>query len=141
MHKEKYTGYNFTEITFNLSAVAIVWLSGTTRDNAHKHFRNFDFFLSLLKEMRTDTGLDTRFRRPIELDPLDVQFSEISLAQKWNLGRKKMHNLLMKMEALGLIEVTNRRVGSWLTFKCVSNWRDDRESKEQSLSQDPPLNR
>ncbi|MCH5230128.1 MAG: hypothetical protein J1F12_09090 [Muribaculaceae bacterium] len=141
MHKEKYPGYNFTEITFNLSTEAIIWLSGTTRDNAHKHFRNFDFFLSLLKEMRTDTGLDTRFRRPIELDPLDVQFSEISLAQKWNLGRKKMHNLLMKMEALGLIEVTNRRVGSWLTFKCVSNWRDDRESKEQSLSQDPPLNR
>ena len=103
MHKEKYTGYNFTEITFNLSAVSIVWLSGTTSDNDHKHFRNFDFFLSLLKEMRTDTGLDTRFRRPIELDPLEVQFSEISLAQKWNLGRKKMHNLLMKMEALEII--------------------------------------
>ena len=134
MYKEKYTGYNFTEITFNLSAVALVWLSGTTRDNADNPFRNFDFFLSLLKEMRTHKGLDRRFRRPIELDPLDVQFSEISLAEKWNLGRKKMHNLLMKMEALELIEVTNRRVGSWLTFKCVSNWRDDRESKEQSLS-------
>ena len=141
MHKEEYTGYNFTEITFNLSTEAILWLSGTTRDNADKPFRNFDFFLSLLKEMRTHKGLDHRFRRPIELDPLDVQFSEISLAEKWNLGRKKMHNLLMKMEALELIEVTNRRVGSWLTFKCVSNWRDDRESKEQSLSKNPHLNR
>ena len=141
MHKENYTGYNFTEITFNLSAEALLWLSGTTRDYANKPFRNFDFFLSLLKEMRIDYVKDYRFRRPIDLNPGEIQFSEISLAQKWNLGRKKMHNLLIKMESLGLIEVSFERVGSWLTFKCVSDWREDRESKEPSLSQNPPLNR
>lgn len=138
MNKENYTGYNFTDITFNLSTEAIQWLSGTTRDNADKTFRNFDFFFSLLKEMRTDRGHDNSFRRPIELEPLDVQFSEISLAQKWNLGRKKMHNLLLKMESLGLIEVSNSRVGSWLTFKSVSNWRNDREKINHSLSQTLP---
>ena len=125
---ETYTGYNFSEITLNLSAVAIQWLSGTTRDNDNKSFRNFDFFLSLLKEMRTESGKDYKFRRPIDLNPGELQFSEIALAEKWNLGRKKMHNILMKMESLELIEADYSRVGSWLTFKCVSNWRDDRES-------------
>ena len=134
---EKYNDFNFTEITMILSSEAIQWLSGTTRDNDDKSFRNFDFFLSLLKEMRTDSGKDTKFRRSYQLDPGEAQFSEIGLADKWNLGRKKVHNLLLKMETLGLIELHNSRLGSWLTFKCVSNWRDDRESKEQSLSAIP----
>ena len=134
---KKYNDFNFTEITMILSSEAIQWLSGTTRDNDDKSFRNFDFFLSLLKEMRTDSGKDTKFRRSYQLDPGEAQFSEIGLADKWNLGRKKVHNLLLKMETLGLIELHNSRLGSWLTFKCVSNWRDDRESKEQSLSAIP----
>ena len=134
---KKYNDFNFTEITMILSSEAIQWLSGTTRDNDDKSFRNFDFFLSLLKEMRTDCGKDTKFRRSYQLDPGEAQFSEIGLADKWNLGRKKVHNLLLKMETLGLIELHNSRLGSWLTFKCVSNWRDDRESKEQSLSAIP----
>ena len=134
---KKYNDFNFTEITMILFSEAIQWLSGTTRDNDDKSFRNFDFFLSLLKEMRTDSGKDTKFRRSYQLDPGEAQFSEIGLADKWNLGRKKVHNLLLKMETLGLIELHNSRLGSWLTFKCVSNWRDDRESKEQSLSAIP----
>ncbi|MCH5236060.1 MAG: hypothetical protein J1E16_12270, partial [Muribaculaceae bacterium] len=124
---KKYNDFNFTEITMILFSEAIQWLSGTTRDNDDKSFRNFDFFLSLLKEMRTDSGKDTKFRRSYQLDPGEAQFSEIGLADKWNLGRKKVHNLLLKMETLGLIELHNSRLGSWLTFKCVSNWRDDRE--------------
>ena len=131
---EEYNDFNFTEITMILSSEAIQWLSGTTRDNDDKSFRNFDFFLSLLKEMRTDSGKDTKFRRSYQLDPGEAQFSEIGLADKWNLCRKKVHNLLLKMETFRLIELHNSRLGSWLTFKCVSNWRDDRESKEQSLS-------
>ena len=131
---EEYNDFNFTEITMIFSSEAINWLSGTTRDKDDMPFRNFDFFLSLLKEMRTDSGKDTKFRRSYNLDPGEAQFSEIGLADKWNLGRKKVHNMLMKMESLSLVKVNNSRLGSWLTFKCVSNWRDDRESKEQSLS-------
>ena len=131
---EKYKDFNFTEITMTLSSEAINWLLGTTRDKDDMPFRNFDFFISLLKEMRTDSGKDTKFRRSYNLDPGEAQFSEIGLADKWNLGRKKVHNLLLKMETLGIIELHNSRLSSWLTFKCVSNWRDDRESKEQSLS-------
>ena len=131
---EEYNDFNFTEITMILSSEAINWLLGTTRDKDDMTFRNFDFFLSLLKEMRTDSGKDTKFRRAYNLDPGEAQFSEIGLADKWNIGRKKVHNMLMKMETFGLIELHNSRLGSWLTFKCVSNWRDDRESKEQSLS-------
>ena len=131
---EKYNDFNFTEITMTFSSEAINWLAGTTKDKEDKPFRNFDFFISLLKEMRTDSGKDTTFRRSYQLDPCEAQFSEIGLADKWNLGRKKVHNLLLKMETFSLIELHNSRLGSWLTFKCVSNWRDDWESKEQSLS-------
>lgn len=131
---QKYNSFNFTEISLTLSFEAINWLAGTTKDKEDKPFRNFDFFISLLKEMRTNNGKDTKFRRSYNLEPGEAQFSEIGLADKWNLGRKKVHNLLLKMENLGLIELHNSRLGSWLTFKCVSNWRDDRESKEQSLS-------
>ena len=134
---EKYNDFNFTEITMTFSSEAINWLAGTTKDKEDKPFRNFDFFISLLKEMRTDSGKDTTFRRSYQLDPCEAQFSEIGLADKWNLGRKKVHNLLLKMETLGLIELHNSRLGSWLSFKCVSNWEDDRESKEQSLSAIP----
>ena len=134
---QKYNGFNFTEITMILSSEAINWLSRTTRDKDDMPFRNFDFFLSLLKDMRTDSGKDIKFRRAYRLDPGEAQFSEICLADKWNLGRKKVHNMLMKMESLSLVEINNSRLGSWLTFKCVSRWRDDRESKDQSISQVP----
>ena len=131
---QKYNSFNFTEISLTLSFEAINWLAGTTKDKEDKPFRNFDFFISLLKEMRTNNGKDTKFRRSYNLEPGEAQFSEIGLADKWNLGRKKVHNLLLKMETFSLIELHNSRLGSWLTFKCVSKWRDDRESKEQSLS-------
>ena len=100
--------YPFSSVNIRLTAEAIEWLSGTTTD----------------KEMRTSPGYDGTFRRPLNLKPGQVQFSEIGLADKWNLGRKKIHNLLSRMEAAGLVSIYNSRVGSALSFTCIADWKN-----------------
>ena len=114
--------YPFSSISFKLTADAVEWLSGTTTDNDGKEIRNIDIFTRLLNEMRTTAGYDDTFRRPLNLKPGQAQFSEIGLAERWNLGRKKMHNILSKMEDAGLVEIYNSRIGSAITFSCVTGW-------------------
>ncbi|WP_289869526.1 hypothetical protein [uncultured Muribaculum sp.] len=112
----------FSSISLKLTADAIEWLSGTTTDNDGNEIRNIDIFTGLLKEMRTAAGYDGTYRRPLNLKPGQVQFSEIGLAERWKLGRKKMHNILSRMEAVGLVEIYNSRIGSVITFSCVTGW-------------------
>ena len=114
--------YPFSSISLKLTADAIEWLSGTTTDNDGNEIRNIDIFSGLLKEMRTTAGYDGTYRRPLNLKPGQAQFSEIGLAERWNLGRKKMHNILSKMEDAGLVEIYNSRIGSAITFSCVTDW-------------------
>ena len=114
--------YPFSSISMKLKADAVEWLSGTTTDNDDKEIRNIDIFTGLLKEMRTAARYDDTYRRPLNLKPGQAQFSEIGLAERWNLGRKKMHNILSKMEDAGLVEIYNSRIGSAVTFSCVTDW-------------------
>lgn len=114
--------YPFSSISLKLTADAIEWLSGTTTDNDGNEIRNIDIFIGLLREMRTAAGYDGTYRRPLNLMPGQAQFSEISLAERWKLGRKKMHNILSKMEDTGLVEIFNSRIGSAITFSCVMGW-------------------
>jgi len=72
--------------------------------------------------MRTAAGYDGTYRRPLNLKPGQAQFSEIDLAERWKLGRKKMHNILSRMVAVGLVEIYNSRIGSVITFSCVTGW-------------------
>ena len=129
--------YPFSSISFKLTADAVEWLSGTTTDNDGKEIRNIDIFTRLLNEMRTTAGYDDTFRRPLNLKPGQAQFSEIGLAERWNLGRKKMHNILSKMEDAGLVEIYNSRIGSAITFSCVTGWEtpdkpiDDGETNDK----------
>lgn len=116
------TTYPFSSITLKLTAEAIEWLSGTTTDNDGKEIRHADIFTDLLREMRPNHGYDESFRRPLNLRPGQAQFSEIGLAERWNLGRKKMHNILSRMEDAGLVEIYNSRIGSAMTFLCVTCW-------------------
>ena len=111
--------YPFSSIGLKLTADAIEWLSGTTTDNDGNEIRNIDIFIGLLREMRTAAGYDGTYRRPLNLKPSQAQFSEIGLAERWRLGRKKMHNILSRMEAVGLVEIYNSRIGSAITFSCV----------------------
>lgn len=127
----------FSSISLKLTADAIEWLSGTTTDNDGNEIRNIDIFTGLLKEMRTAAGYDGTYRRPLNLKPGQAQFSEIGLAERWKLGRKKMHNILSRMEAVGLVEIYNSRIGSVITFSCVTGWEtpdkpdDDSEIKDR----------
>lgn len=121
---EPQTQYPFSSVRFRLTAEAVEWLSGTTTDNDGNEIRNLAIFSGLLKDMRTKPGYDTGYRRPFNLQPGQAQFSEISLADKWNLGRKKMHNILARMEAAGLVRIFNSRVGSALSFTCITDWEN-----------------
>ena len=112
----------FSSISLKRTADAIEWLSGTTTDNDGNEIRNIDIFTGLLKEMRTAAGYDGTYRRPLNLKPGQAQFSEIGLAERWKLGRKKMHNILSRMVAVGLVEIYNSRIGSVITFSCVTGW-------------------
>lgn len=129
--------YQFSSISLKLKADAIEWLSGTTTDNDGNEIRNIDIFNGLLKEMRTNAGYDCKYRRPLNLKPCQAQFSEIGLAERWNLGRKKMHNILSKMEDAGLVEIYKSRIGSAITFSCVTGWEtpdkpiDDGETNDR----------
>ena len=127
----------FSSSSLKLTAEASEWLSGTTTDNDGNEIRNIDIFTGLLKEMRTAAGYDGTYRRPLNLKPGQAQFSEIGLAERWKLGRKKMHNILSRMVAVGLVEIYNSRIGSAITFSCVTGWEtpdkpdDDSEIKDR----------
>ena len=120
-HQKKYP---FSSFNLRLTADALEWLSGTTTDNNGKEIPNMTIFSELLKDMRTTAGYDDSFRRPLNLKPGQAQFSENSLAERWNLGRKKMHNILSRMEAAELVSIYNSRVGSALSFTCVFGWEN-----------------
>ena len=111
-------------VSIRLTTEAVEWLSGTTTDNDGNEIRNIVIFGSLLKEMRTTPGYDAGFRRPLNLQPGQAQFSEIGLAEKWNLGRKKMHNILTRMETAGLVNIYNSRIGSAVSFSCIMGWKN-----------------
>lgn len=114
--------YPFSSLSLRLTADAVEWLAGTTTDNNGNEVRNISIFTDLMKNMRTKAGYDGSFRRPLNLMPGQTQFSEIGLAQRWNLGRKKTHNLMSRMEAVGIVEIYNSRIGSAVTFSSVMGW-------------------
>ena len=116
--------YPFSSVNIRLTAEAVEWLSGTTTDNDGNAISNMAIFSRLLKDMRTTPGYDDTFRRPLNLNPGQAQFSEIGLADKWNFGRKRMHNILARMEAAGLVSIYNSRVGSALSFSGITGWKN-----------------
>lgn len=124
---ENQNEYPFSNINLRLTAEAVEWLSGTTTDTDGNEVRNIDIFNGLLKGMRTEAGYDSSFRRPLNLQPGQAQFSEIGLAERWKLGRKRMHNILSRMEAVGLVAIFNSRIGSAMSFVCVRGWENPHE--------------
>ncbi len=119
------SGY-FRSIRFCITAEALQWLSGTTSDDSNKPIANRNLFYDLLRRMRFTVGRDTAFRRPQWVQAGAFQFSEIRLATDWNMGRKRVHNLLLVMERVGLIAVHSSRVASVAIMTCVEGWTDKR---------------
>ncbi len=115
---------DFRSIRFCLTAKAQQWLSGTTSDDSNKPIANRNLFYDLLRRMRFLAGRDDSFRRPQWVQAGAFQFSEIRLATDWNMGRKRVHNLLLTMERVGLIAVHSSRVASVAVMTCVEGWTD-----------------
>ena len=112
----------FRKVRFHLTAEAIEWLDGTTKDDDDKTISNCTLFKSLISRMRSLPGRDCSFRRPQELQIGQLQFSETSLAEEWHMGRKKVRNLLATMERLGLIAISTSRVASVASVTCIEGW-------------------
>lgn len=115
---------SFQSICFHFTAEAMEWLSGTTQDYRNTLVANRILFYDLLRRMRFTAGEDKSFRRPQRVQAGAFQFSEIGLAAEWNMGRKRVHNLLMTMERVGLIAVSSSRIASIAAMTCVAGWTD-----------------
>ncbi len=109
----------FRSICFHFTAEALRWLSGTTTDDSNRPITNRNLFYNLLRRMRFTTGRDESFRRPQWMQAGAFQFSEIGLAADWNMGRKRVHNLLLTMERIELISVHSSRIASIAAIVCV----------------------
>lgn len=134
---------NVGSVIFRLSAEAIVWLDGTTKDDDGVLKTNRRFFHDLLVRMQfTDTSEESDtpytfsseaspphssfphfvFRRPLLLHVGQMQYSEELLSALWNLGRKRVRNILQRMELLGLVVTYPSRIASYMTFPCIDGW-------------------
>ena len=114
----------FRSICFCFTTEALEWLSGTTSDDSQTPIANRVLFYDLLRRMRFSAGRDESFRRPQWVQVGAFQFSEVQLAEEWNMGRKRIHNLLLTMERVGLIAVHSSRIASVAAMTCVAGWTD-----------------
>lgn len=124
-------------LSIRLSKEAIVWLRGTTTGHDNHVVGNHSLFFDLLSRMKTEKCTDNSFRRPQIVKQGQAQFSELQLTEQWNMGRKKIHNLLTTMQDLELIEVVNSRTASMLAFVCIQDWSVANYTDSTIASQNP----
>lgn len=126
MNKETYkfmypTG--IASLALSFSGKALQWLCGTTTDDNGRETGNFTLFADLLARMALTGGESKGFRRPLTLSAGQAQYSEEQLSTQWNIGRKRIRNLLATLTDLGLIDTCRSRVASVMTFPCVCGWK------------------
>ena len=109
-------------MSFLFSGKALQWLHGTTKDDSGEETGNFTLFEDLLPGMALASGEGNGFRRPLMLSAGQVQYSEKRLSSRWNMGRKRVRNLLATLTELGLIDTRRSRVASVMTFPCLIGW-------------------
>ena len=125
MDKETQNPMYLAEIvsmSFRFSGKALQWLHGTTTDDGGKETSNFTLFDDLLSGMSLASGEGNGFRRPLVLSAGQAQYSEKQLSSRWNMGRKRVRNLLATLTDLGLIDTHRSRVASVMTFPCLIEW-------------------
>lgn len=111
-----------TSLSLVFSHKALQWLCGTTKDDDGRETGNFILFGDLLARMASTAGEGKGFRRPLTLSAGQVQYSEEQLSARWNMGRKRIRNLLAALTELGLIDTCRSRVASVMTFPCIRGW-------------------
>lgn len=108
--------------SFRFSDHAMQWLCGTTTDDNGRETGNFTLFGDLLARMALTDGAAKGFHRPLMLSAGQAQYSEEQLSSQWNMGRKRIRNLLDALTDMGLIDTCRSRVASVMTFPCVRGW-------------------
>ena len=124
--KEKYNFLRPTGIetfAFIFSAGALQWLHGTTTDDDGREIGNFTLFGDLLARIALADGTSKGFHRPLMLSVGQAQYSEEQLSTHWNMGRKRIRNLLATLTDLGLVNTHRSRVASVMTFPCLFGWK------------------
>lgn len=109
-------------VAFQFSQSALQWLCGTTTDDNGREMSNFALFGALLARMALMDGAADGFHRPLMLSAGQVQYSEQQLSTQWNMGRKRIRNLLATLTDMGLIDTCRSRVASVMTFPCLLQW-------------------
>ena len=109
-------------MSFRFSGKALQWLHGTTKDDNGKETGNFSLFNDLLSGMAFVAGESNGFRRTLMISAGQAQYSEKQLSSRWNMGRKRVRNLLATLSGLGLIDTRRSRVASVMTFPCLREW-------------------
>lgn len=112
----------FEFITFRMTVEAMILLAGTTENRRGDKVGNTILFYDLLSRMAVNAKVSDDFRRPLALQPGQAQYSELCLAEQWQMNRTRMRNLLDRMEQAGLIYTDRSLVGSVMTFPCVLGW-------------------
>lgn len=98
------------------------WLCGHTINDEGRTVSHCELFQDLLGYLNFFPYCDESFHRPIEVQPGQTQFSELHLAERWRMGRKKVHNLLSTMQELKLIRIDGSRSSSVISYICVESW-------------------
>ena len=109
-------------MSFRFSGKALQWLHGTTKDDNGNETGNFSLFNDLMSWMSLASCEGNGFRRPLVLSAGQAQYSEKLLSSRWNIGRKRVRNLLATLTGLGLIDTRRSRVASVMTFPCLMEW-------------------
>ena len=125
MDKETYSFMypsGIASFSFRFSDRAMRWLCGTTTDDNGRETGNFTLFGDLLAKMALTDGAAKGFHRPLMLSAGQAQYSEEQLSSQWNMGRKRIRNLLDTLTGMGLIDTHRSRVASVMTFPCLLGW-------------------
>ena len=109
--------------SFRFSDCAVQWLCGTTTDDNGREMSNFALFGDLLARMALTDGTADGFRRALMLSTGQAQYSEQQLSSQWNMGRKRIRNLLATLSDLGLVTTHRSRVASVMIFPCLFGWK------------------
>lgn len=125
MDKETYSFMcpsGIASFSFRFSDRAMQWLCGTTTDDNGRETGNFTLFGDLLARMALTDGAAKGFHRPLMLSAGQAQYSEEQLSAQWNMGRKRIRNMLETLADLGLVATRRSRVASFMTFPCLLGW-------------------
>ena len=126
MDKETYSFMypsGIASFSFRFSNRAMQWLCGTTTDDNGRETGNFTLFGDLLVRMALTDSAAKGFHRPLMLSAGQAQYSEEQLSSQWNMGRKRIRNLLATLTDMGLIYTCRSRVASVMTFPCQLQWK------------------